>query len=498
MKLRKEEILKYYSRKDIQDKIIEHSKNKEIAIKYDYGFGKRPDTLLYNNDILEAVKNKAISFHCSEELWKNPLQLSTDMKKKELESLRIGWDFILDIDCEHWQLAKITTWLLIKALKDFNIKSISLKFSGNKGFHIGIPFEAFPEKINNKKVKDLFPEGPRKMAEFLLDYISKNYIEVKENYIILGERFRVSFSKLMERTKERKEELTVRICSECGRIVEKKEEKTSFICPKCEKVIESDKEFVMCNKCKTLMEKVKINKTLCPCGSSSFIEKFNPLSIIKVDTLLISQRHLYRMPYSINEKSGLVSLPINPEEILEFKKKQARMEKVKTTYTFLDRKNVIKGEAKYLLQKALDFKKQEEEKKEEFKNIEISTKVSEEFFPPCIKNILKGLSDGRKRAVFILLNFLTSLGWNYEEIEELLKKWNKRNEEPLRENYIQSQLRYHKKNKKKILPPNCNNNLYYSDIGVCKPKDFCKKIKNPVNYAILKKRMRKGNKTKTI
>ena len=37
------------------------------------------------------------------------------------------------------------------------------------------------------------------------------------------------------------------------------------------------------------------------------VEKF-----LEIDTVLISSRHLYRMPYSLHEKSGLVSLPINP------------------------------------------------------------------------------------------------------------------------------------------------------------------------------------------
>ena len=104
-----------------------------------------------------------------------------------------------------------------------------------------------------------------------------------------------------------------------------------------------------------------------------------------------------------------------------------------------------------------------------------------------IKLILNtGLSDGRKRALFILINFLTSLGWNYDDIEKYLKEWNKKNNEPLRENYLLGQLRYHKTQKKKILPANCNNMMYYVDIGVCKPDNLCTKIKNPVSYALRK------------
>ena len=34
----------------------------------------------------------------------------------------------------------------------------------------------------------------------------------------------------------------------------------------------------------------------------------------------ISSRHLYRMPYSLHEKSGLVSIPFNPEKVMLFRK----------------------------------------------------------------------------------------------------------------------------------------------------------------------------------
>ena len=102
--------------------------------------------------------------------------------------------------------------------------------------------------------------------------------------------------------------------------------------------------------------------------------------------------------------------------------------------------------------------------------------------------ILNGLKDGRKRSLFILINFLTSVGWDYEKIEKLLWEWNKRNEEPLREVYILGQLRYHKQQRKKILPPNCSNTMYYKDFQVCLPDNLCSKIKNPVNYSIRKTR----------
>ena len=97
---------------------------------------------------------------------------------------------------------------------------------------------------------------------------------------------------------------------------------------------------------------------------------------------------------------------------------------------------------------------------------------------------MAGIPDGKKRAVFILTNFLGKIGWSKEEISGYLKEWNKKNPEPLREVYIKGQLYNFKPGEK--LPPNCNNEGYALGMGVCKPDNLCKRIKNPVNYAVFK------------
>ena len=76
-------------------------------------------------------------------------------------------------------------------------------------------------------------------------------------------------------------------------------------------------------------------------------------------------------------------------------------------------------------------------------------------------------------------------------IEKRIREWNKKNPEPLKETIINGQLNYHKRNKENILPPNCDKKMYYKDMRVCMPDNFCKKVKNPVNYAILKAKIGK-------
>jgi DNA primase large subunit len=121
--------------------------------------------------------------------------------------------------------------------------------------------------------------------------------------------------------------------------------------------------------------------------------------------------------------------------------------------------------------------------------------VPEEHFPPCIKNhIFKGVTDGRKRSVFILVNFLRNMGWNVDQIEKRLVEWNEKNYPPLRTNYLRSQLRWHFRQDRNLLPPNCDNQNFYISMGVCDPDEICKggtdkiTIKNPANYPFRKMR----------
>lgn len=445
--------LKYYKREDVREAIVSAAQDKEVAVKYgDKGYGKRPDVLNYSKDVLEFVKQGATSFHCSEELWNNPLQLSAGMQKQELDVLRKGWDLVLDIDCNWLEYSVLAADLVVQALKYHGISSVSVKFSGNRGFHIAVPFEAFPQSVHNIPVKDLFPDAPRKIAAYIKEMIAQKIsdkIMEFENY---------DFGRIKRK-----------IGLPENKIVKKTVQGTNYL---------------------------------------------NTEHFLNIDTILISSRHLYRMPYCFNEKSGLVSVPVEPDKILEFTRDAALSENVRVTHDFLERKNVERGEAKKLLVQALDFHPPQQEKKAVFHEQPLAVPdapIPVENFPPCIQNILCGLRDGRKRAAFILTNFLTSAGWNYEKSEILLREWNQRNTEPLRENALLAPLKYHQHKDKKVLPPSCSSQ-YYSGIGVCKPDNLCgankspgspgfvSKVKNPVMYARKKQKLnyltKKQNKTK--
>ena len=287
-------ILQHYKREDIQKEMLANATDREIAVRFQDKFGPRPDVLKYASDILELAKQGATSFHASEELWSNPLQLNADMKRHELEKLRKGWDLVIDVDCKHWEFSKLITHLIIEALKKHDVKSISCKFSGNKGFHIGVPFEAFPEKIGGKDVRLLFPEGVRKIAAYLTYYIDSNETDHALSHAILKGR---KIEQVAEQLGVEPKKLTMTVCEKCHSPLEEKEEKIiETACPYCSEIhrIKEGISHFQCRKCNKLIRiETSFGKPVCKeCGNTSFASKLDTKHILSVDALLISSRHM--------------------------------------------------------------------------------------------------------------------------------------------------------------------------------------------------------------
>jgi len=156
------------------------------------------------------------------------------------------------------------------------------------------------------------------------------------------------------------------------------------------------------------------------------------------------------MPYSLHEKSGLVSVVIEPDHILDFDKKEAEPKAATFTRAFLDVKTCVPGDAGQLAALAWRWQAKVDERRpgrggrvgadgqplgpSEFDDV--TEMVPESHFPPCMRNALEGMKDGKKRAMFALTNFFTVCGWAPDAIEERLHEWNRRNAqmgEPLRE-----------------------------------------------------------------
>ena len=502
----------YYSQASVKKAIFEFSKNRECIPRYFEGFGNRPDNFQYEGDILEQVKKGATSFHCSEELWSDPLEISTELSKKEFDELRIGWDLLLDVDSPYLEYSKIYTRLLIDALKLHGIENVGVKFSGGKGFHLIIPWKAFPKKVYNQNTKDMFPEWPKIICQYLSEIIQSRLVDE-----ILQDD---SLKQLAQKTGKKEQDLVLRECKSCNRPVTKKYLITWY-CEYCKKELTNldgtynNRKKPKCPDCRReLIDKSRKEIYYCEfCNLNSqknpemFEEKERIATekLIDADLVLVAPRHLFRMPYSLHEKTSLVSVVIDKNKVKDFQIKDAKPFKseIKNYYP-----NAKPEEAKELLLQALDWKEQKEKSEKsieerkssisstnppfnsrnkkpgDFKKIEMQN-PSEDIFPPCIRILLKGLQgDGRKRALFILINFFKSIGLQDNEIEKRINEWNEKNQQPLKKGYIQSQLSWYKRNKQ-VMPPNCDK-PNYRDLAICKPDELCRQIKNPVNYAVKK------------
>ncbi|MDD5193643.1 MAG: hypothetical protein PHF67_03585 [Candidatus Nanoarchaeia archaeon] len=502
----RETTLIYYSRPDVRKAIFDFSKNRECVPRYFEGFGKRPDSFQYETDIIEFVKRGATSFHCSEELWSDPLEISTEFSKQDFDNLRIGWDLLLDVDSPYFEYSRIYAQLLIDALEFYGIKNLGIKFSGSKGLHIIVPWKAFPKEIYGQKTKDMFPEWPRIICQYLSELLNKKFAEK-----IMQE---TDLSEIAKLTGKERKNLVVNECKICGRPAEIRYLVTWF-CRYCKNEVvmqEKTKRIPKCPDCrKEMVEKSRKEMLYCVfCAINSFKnpelfqkERVKSEEFTVADLILVSPRHLFRMPYSLHEKTSLSSVVIDKIELKNFEIKDAKPFKINIKNYYPTAKE---EEAKNLLLSALDWKEQKDkelnqnkkeyekisgvsEQQKSFENKELKKIVipnpTENIIPPCINLILKGIKDdGRKRALFILINFFKSLGVSEADLEKRIDEWNQRNYSPLKKGYIQSQLIWYRKNQV-LMPPNCNKS-HYKDLNVCKPDELCRLIKNPVNYAVKK------------
>ena len=447
-------VRKYYSRPEIEKAILSFAKDREIGVMFDGFFGKRPDIIEYVSDIRILVRKGVFSFHCSEERWANPLLLGNDkLSQDEKNKNRTGWDLILDLDGVDFIYSKLFAKVILDYFDKIGIRNVTIKFSGNKGFHIGIPFEAFPPEAPGlvsgiSQTRLLFPDMAKKTVLFLIHELKSRISKVILNY-------------------------------EGGGI----------------KAI------------KLICERYSI-----PQKSLEYNEKkneFNFMKVIDIDTILITSRHLFRMPYSLNEKSGLVSVPVDKDKVMEFEKDMAKPQLVNPSsnkeFEFLRYDSLYGQDGRVLLEKVysdedymydsmnLEYENSLKGSRDSFA-FEITEEVKVSDFPRTIQYVLGNkFEDGRKRALFLLMTFLTSVKWDIETVEQVVREWNDKQSNPLKSNYLMAQMSWFKAQSKVLCPPNFSNANYYFGIGI--PQEIVdddvnkfvnRKSKNPLHYVYLK------------
>ncbi|MBX4196570.1 hypothetical protein KW805_03205 [Candidatus Pacearchaeota archaeon] len=500
----------YYSNPKVQDFLLKFSKDREVVPRYFEGFGKRPDTLQYPSDIMGLVNKGATSFHGSEELWHDPLSINSDMSSHQLSAARKSWDLLIDIDSPFLDCSKIAAKLIIAALEQHGIKNYGIKFSGSKGFHLIISGKAFPRVFQERETREMFPEWPRAISQFLMDYIRKDYNKQAGEIL-------TDFAAIERRTNVSKDQLLEIICTKSNKPAQKGYV-MNFVCPVCNMKIDRRDAKVTKRRLRCLnascpgvleltdtkeyyydeYEKDPDNEKL-PLSSDKYPEYFEAVKgvhaekVAALDLVLVAPRHLFRTPYSLHEKTALASVVLTKQELENFSPKDANPMQIKIREFVPEQEE---GEAKKLLAAALSWKQartaqdEQYEKKDytkyTYEKIDLGH-IEDDMFPAPIQKLLKGLKDGKKRGLFILITFLRSLNFSPEKIHEKIKAWNMLNEPPLREGYVKNQLDWHFKQKKQILPPNYDNQSFYKDLGLIEKKP---EAKNPIVEVLRKARQR--------
>jgi hypothetical protein len=372
------------------------------------------------------------------------MQIVTGMSQEDTDNLRKSFDFIIDIDAKvKLEHSIASAKAICNFLVDLGI-SPTIKFSGRRGVHIGIAANAFPESIDFKKLSSRYPEVPQTIASYIREMTSDQILD--EMAAIEG-----GVAALMNSVGITPSNLT-------------------------------PDDYVAFSNRGTYLEKADTNYV------------YNIAELEKG----WSNRHLFRMPYSLHPAYGYVSMPIRLEKLSSFKPEDAMPSKVKTDVPFLVNKD---GEATELLLRALEWKSKQPK---EFipraaqtpQKLSYDKPVPEDFFPPCIRLMLNGLSDGKKRSLFTLITYLRNMNWSQEDVEKRVREWNAKNPMPLPERFVNTQLKWHFRQNRMLMPGNCSVNLFYEDMGICKPDQLCgllKNVKNPVNYPkrYMKKNARK-------
>lgn len=467
----------FYSREDIQERILHFAKDREIGVMFDGYFGKRPDVIENKFDLQQLINKGVRSFHCSEERWLNALILGSEKKPSERDDNRLGWDLILDLDGVCFEYSQIVGKIIIDYFTKIGIQNVSVKFSGNKGFHIALPFESFSKYNGLNETRLMFPDVAKKIAIFLM-------------YELRGE-----ISK---------------------------------------QILERDGGIEGVSKKYDIQMEELVNKDE---GSHNF----DFMKVIEIDTILITSRHLFRAPYSFNEKSGLISIPVHKNRMMEFEKEEAKPQNVDPSkyvdFEFLkydlkygkdgdkilhlieepDEDAFLGEGGSYIDSGDLEEKISiiQNRKRESMGKMilasggevfEIDGTIELKDFPETIQFALQhNFVDGKKRALFLLLTYLTSINWTYETIEDLIKEWNSKQEEPLKDNYVKAQISWFKSQEGKISPPKFSNDNYFKQIGITqdiidKDINFFKsvKIRTPLHHSftLLKTQENKKGKKK--
>jgi len=147
-----------------------------------------------------------------------------------------------------------------------------------------------------------------------------------------------------------------------------------------------------------------------------------------LDTAIYDRRRLFRLPNSINAKSGLYKVPITPKQLHEFSKEQmVEWAKEPRQYPFIVPRYVPEAARQF----ADVVRIRETQRAKPKKKLEIPKEKQKML--PCVDHILRtSISKGmRNRTMVALASSIMQAGYTQEETQEIIEQWNEQNDPPL-------------------------------------------------------------------
>lgn len=228
-----------------------------------------------------------------------------------------------------------------------------------------------------------------------------------------------------------------------------------------------------------------------PCDNLNEIYKYIAMNTSKftkfgtIDTQIYDNRRLFRIPNTINEKSGLYKIPLTYEEL-----ETLSIEDIKE---MASTPRVIKKPEYYCIPTAYNMYQKYIQEYERYmkteKNGDKKHKKKFDFIPPCVQHILdNGAVEGvRNMSIACLAGFYSVYGCTLNETLDNIKTWNSKNSKPTGERELTATVKSIFNGEKQY---GCNT---FSQISVCDKE--CKVYKNknieeevdPENLPVCKK-----------
>jgi hypothetical protein len=222
---------------------------------------------------------------------------------------------------------------------------------------------------------------------------------------------------------------------------------------------------------------------------------------VKFDALN-NQKRVFKTIFSVHKKLPYAVIPLNLNNInIKFDDAKLPIKKEILEHGQNWYKTWDTDITKFLL----ELKKYEYQVIEKYpRDIKIDVKIADEeiikdYFPPCIKRVLqtKKMYTGKTRAITFFATFLGQCGWDKKNAYELFAR--KACELGAQKSNIFRSW-FGKMNTPKCITiqkrGQCFPAMNMGELSICKPDEICQKIRNPFEYACVKKNRNDKNKRK--